>query len=386
MQGKLRSAWLILVLVSLLVAACGGGGAPATSGPATSQPDVAADSADDAADDGRCGDRSKLSSSVSFYNWSDYIDEEVLAEFTQECGVEVIYDTFSSNEDLLAKLQAGATGYDLIVPSDYMVTIMLQLGMLKELDHNNIPNLANLYERFQDTPYDPGNRYSVPYQWGTAGLGFDGDAVDPAPTSLAAIFDPAQVEQYAGKLSLLNDGRETIGAALKYLGYSMNSTDPAQLEEAKQVILAIKPFVTTFDNDTYSDLLVSGDTVLAHSWNGGVYSAIFDNPDRNLQFVVPEEGLTLFTDNLAIPTSAPNAYTAEVLINYLHDPEVAARITNVTYYASPNEAALPFIEDEIKNDPGIYPPEEVLDRMEFINDVGEATQLYERIWTEIKAQ
>lgn len=394
--------WLILMVVALLVlAACGPspdvapaaeepqaetGAAPSAEESAEGGEEAATETGAETADSGRCGDRSRLSDTVSFYNWSDYIDPAILEMFQEECGVTVIYDTFSSNEDLLAKLQAGATGYDLIVPSDYMVSIMIQLGLLKELDHANIPNLANLAETFQDPPYDPGNRYSIPYQWGTAGIGYDADVVEPAPTSLAAIFDPAQAEQYAGRISLLNDSREVIGAALKYLGYSVNSTDPDQLEEAKQTILAIKPYVVTFDSDTYSDLLVSGETVLGHGWNGGYYQAIFENEDRNFGFVVPEEGLTLFTDCLAVPASAPNPYTAEVLINYLLDPEIGAMITNFTYFASPNEAALPYIDEEVKNDPGIYPPDEVIERMEFIEDVGEATALYERIWTEIKAE
>lgn len=369
-----------VLIVAVLVAGCG---APAPAAPAAPAPsgDTAA-----ATDSGRCGDRSRLSSTVSFYNWADYIDPQILTMFEAECGVRVIYDTFASNEDLLGKLQAGATGYDLIVPSDYMVTIMIQLGMLRELDHANIPNLANLYDDFRNTPYDPGNRYSVPYQWGTAGIGYDGAQVVEAPDSLAVFFDPEVAQQYARRISMLNDARETIGAALKYLGYSMNSTDPAQLEEAKQVILAVKPFIVTFDSETYSNLLVAGETVVGHGWNGGFYQAIFDNEDRDLHFVVPKEGLTIFTDNLAIPVSAPNPYTAEVLINYLLDPEIAAMITNFTYYASPVAAARPFILEEILTDPGIYPPDEVLARMEYLVDVGEATLLYERIWTEIKAE
>jgi spermidine/putrescine-binding protein len=382
--------WLVVFIVALLVlAACGptSSSQPPAAAPAqdTEQDDAPAGDAPAAAS-GRCGDTSQLSDSVSFYNWGDYIDPDVLTAFTEECGVEVIYDTFSSNEDLLAKLQGGASGYDLIVPSDYMVAIMIQLGLLKELDQANIPNMANLKASFLDQPFDPGNLYSLPYLWGVAGLGYDADQVETPPTSLAAIFDPAQAEQYAGKISLLNDSRETIGAALKYLGYSVNSTDPAQLEEAKQVILAVKPYILTFDSDTYSDIVVSGETVIGHGWNGGFAVAIAENPDRNIAFVIPEEGLTLFIDNFAIPTSAPNPYTAEVLINYLLDPEVSAKISTATLYATPNEAAMEFLPDEVKNNTGIYPPEEALANTEYINDVGEATQLYERIWTEIKAE
>jgi spermidine/putrescine-binding protein len=166
----------------------------------------------------------------------------------------------------------------------------------------------------------------------------------------------------------------------------VNSTDPAQLEEAKQVLLAIKPYILTFDSDTYSDVVVSGETVVGHGWNGGFAVAIAENPDRNLEFVVPEEGLTRFIDNLAIPATAPNPYTAEVLINYLHEPEIAARISEFVLYATPNDAALEFLPEEVRNNTGVFPPQDVLDKTEYIEDVGEATQLYERIWTEIKAQ
>ena len=367
---------LLMVILVLLAGACGG-----------AQPAPASEPAADTVDSGRCGDRSQLSESVSFYNWTEYIDPEILSMFEEECGVQVIYDTFSSNEDLLAKLQAGATGYDLIVPSDYMVTIMRQLGLLRELDHAHLPNLAHIGDTFANAPYDPGMTYSVPYQWGAIGLGYDLDALGgEAPDSLAAILDPEQAKLHAGKLSMVNDGREVIGAALKYLGYSVNTTDPVQLEEAKQVILAIKPYIAAFDSDSYDDLLVSGDVVIGHGWNGQYFQAIFENENRNLGFVIPKEGEVLYVDTMAIPATAPNPYTAEVLINYLLDPEIGAMLTNYTYYASPNTAAEPYILDEIKQNPGIYPPPEVLAKMEFMQDVGEVTQLYERIWTEIKAE
>jgi spermidine/putrescine-binding protein len=166
----------------------------------------------------------------------------------------------------------------------------------------------------------------------------------------------------------------------------MNSTDPAQLEEAKQAILAIKPYVLTFDSDTYSDLIVSGEVVMSHGWNGGYATAIAENPDRNFGFIIPEEGLTIFIDNLAIPASAPNAYTAEVLINFLHEPEIAAKISEFVFYATPNTAAVELLPDEVKNNSGIYPPQDALANAEFLQDLGEVTALYERIWTEIKAE
>ncbi len=335
---------------------------------------------------GRCGDPSRLSERVYFYNWTDYIDPEILTRFEEECGVEVVYDTYASNEDLLAKLQAGASGYDLIVPSDYMVTTMRELDMLRELDHANIPNLANLYPRFTEAPYDPGNVYSVPYQWGTTGIGYNLDEVGSEPDSWAYLFDPERAAQYAGRMSLLNDPRELIGAALKYLGYSANSTDPDELEQAKAVLLAVKPYVATFDSESFEDLLASGDVVIGHGWSGDYFRVIYENPDMNLGYIIPQEGGIIWTDNLAIPRTAPNPYTAEVLINYLLDPEMGGMLTNFTYYASPNQAAEPYILDEIKEDPGIYPAAETLDRMEFLRDLGAETLLWDRIWTEVKAQ
>jgi len=387
MRGSFKSWLLLLTVASLLLAACGPAAAPAATAPAAAATSAGAASSDTAAaTSGRCGDTSKLSKSVSFYNWGDYIDPDVLAQFKSECGVDVIYDTFSSNEDLLAKLQGGATGYDLIVPSDYMVAIMTQLNMLKPLDFANIPNMANINKGFLDQPFDPGNKYSLPYLWGVAGIGYDADKVTTPPTSLASLFDPEQAKQYSGKISLLNDSRETIGAALKYLGYSVNSTDPDQLEKAKQVILAVKDDILTFDSDTFADNIISGETVLGHGWNGNFASAISDNPDRHLGFVIPKEGLTHYIDNLAIPVTAPNPYTAEVLINFLHDPENAAKISEATLYPTPNDAAIALLPDDLKNNPAAYPPADALVNSEYITDVGDATQIYERIWTEIKAQ
>ena len=327
-----------------------------------------------------------MSDSISFYNWADYIDPEILTMFEAECGVQIIYDTYSSNEDLLAKLQAGATGYDLIVPSDYMVSIMRELDMIHELNHENIPNLANIYPRFAEAPYDPGNIYTTPYQWGTTGIGYNLEATGEVPNSWEWIFNPDKLAALDGQISLLNDQRELIGAALKYVGYSMNSVDPDELEEAKQVILAIKPYVATFDSESFGDILVSGEVVMGHGWSGGYFQDIFASENENLGYVIPQEGGVIWTDNLAIPKTAPNPYTAEVLINYLLDPEIGAMISNFSYYASPNQASEALIDEEVTGDPGIYPSEETLAKMEFITELGEGTLLWDRIWTEIKSE
>jgi spermidine/putrescine-binding protein len=326
----------------------------------------------------------ELAGELHVYNWSEYIDPEIYADFQEEFGVKVIEDTFSSNEDLLAKLQAGASGYDIIVPSDYMVTIMRELELLAPLNRDNIPNFGNIDDTFLDPPYDPGNQYCVPYQWGTTGIGYDTEVFEEAPDSWAYLFDPAIASQYAGKISMLNDPREAFGAALKYLGYSLNTTDEAQLAEAKDLLLQQKQWVATYDSEGFEDLLAAGETVLAHAWGGEIFAAAEEA--EQIWYIIPEEGGVIWTDNLCIPKTAPNQHTAEVFINYLLRPEVGAKITNYTWFASPNKASEEFIDAEILEEPAIYPPPEVMDKLEFLRDVGEATAIYDRLWTEIKTE
>jgi spermidine/putrescine-binding protein len=362
----------IVVLIGTVVAC---GSAPTSAPPAA----VAVDTGPTAAPT-----TPPLAQELHVYNWSEYIDPEIYADFEQEFGVKVIEDTYASNEDLLAKLQAGATGYDLIVPSDYMVTIMRELDLLAPLNFDNIPNFVNISAKFKDPPYDPGNQYTVPYQWGTTGIGYDTNAFEEAPDSWAYLFDPNVASQYAGKFSMLNDAREVIGAALKYLGYSLNTTDETQLEEAKQLLIQQKEWVSTYDSEGFEDLLAAGETELAHGWSGDFFMAAVEADQ--IWYTIPKEGGVIWTDNLAIPKTANSQYTAEVFINYLLRPEVGAKVTNFTWYGSPNEAAEEFIDPEILGEPAIYPPPEVMDKLEFIRDVGDATALYDRIWTEVKSQ
>lgn len=322
-----------------------------------------------------------MATELHVYNWSEYIDPDVYAAFEAEYGIKVIEDTFSSNEELLAKIQAGAAGYDIIIPSDYMVEIMIAEGMLAEINHANLSNLSGLSALFQDPPYDPGLTYCVPYQWGTTGIGYNSDEVEP--DSWASIFDPAMAAEYDGKITMLNDARESIGAALKYLGYSLNTTDAAQLEEAKQVLLAIKPYIYSYDSDQFEDLIAADEVVYGHGWSGDYFAAAVE--DERIWYVIPAEGGVVWADNLCIPASSKNQATAELFINFILRPEVAAQITNYTWYGSPVEAAKEFIDAEILEEPAIYPSDETMARLEWIKDVGDATPLYERIWTEIKS-
>jgi spermidine/putrescine-binding protein len=329
------------------------------------------------------GGEQKLAEELHVYNWSEYIDPQIYEDFETEFGVHVVEDTFSSNEELLAKLQAGATGYDVIVPSDYMVEIMIEEEILAKLNRDNIPHIVNIDAKFADPPYDPGMVYCVPYQWGTTGIGYNGDAFDEPPDSWAYLFDPEMAVGYAGQFTMLNDSRESMGAALKYLGYSVNSTNETELEEARDLLIQQKQGIYAYDSDQYEDLISSDETVVAHGWSGDFF--MIAEEDERIWYAIPKEGGVIWADNLCVPKSAASQYTAEVFINYLLRPEVGAAISNFTWYASPNAASTEFIDAEILEEPAIYPPTDVMDKLEWLEDVGDATPLYERFWTEVKA-
>lgn len=325
----------------------------------------------------------KLARTLYLFNWADYMNPEVLRDFEREFGVRVVEDRFASNEDLIAKLQAGGGGYDVAVPSDYAVRILIRQGLLARLDHAHLPNLKHIAARFRNPAYDPGNAYSVPYLWGVTGLGYSKKAaahLAGPPQSWDDVFHPDKLKRYRGRVSMLNDMREVIGAALIYRGHSPNSTDPAALAEAKQVLLAQKPFLAKYDSEAYEDSLAAGETVIAHGWSGEFFQAQRHNPD--IGFAVPKEGTFLFVDNLVIPKSARNPYTAEVFINYLLRPEVAAKNAAFLRYPTPNQAALARIDPALEGPHFRVPPGV---RLYSIEDLGAAGRLYEQIWTELKA-
>ena len=375
---------LLVLTLALVLSACAGGPA---GGPDSSSNDTGDTGASTNAGP-------QLAAQLSVYNWDDYIDEEVLAAYQEQYGVELIYDTYASNEDLLAKLQAGATGYDVIFPSDYMVNQMLELGLLAEINTSDLSNWSNINPAFHNPPFDPNNGHCIPYQWGTTGITYR--AGDPyfeenTPDSWRYLFDPAVLEQYSGRgVNALNDQRELMGAALAYLGYSVNETDRAHLEEARDIILQAKPYWKTFNSEDYDDsLLIPDEVVLSHSWSGdaaNAYWSTYDDAteDGNWYYAIPQEGGVRWVDNVCITASSERYATALHFLNYLLEPEVSAAITNFTYYASPNDAAKAFIEADILNDPGIYPSQAVFDKLEWLRDVGDAIFIYDEMWTAIK--
>jgi spermidine/putrescine-binding protein len=318
---------------------------------------------------------------VNVYIWTNYLPQEVIDGFERRTGIEVNVDTYDSNEAILEKLQSGVADYDLVAPSDYMIKILIAEGLLQPLDRARLPGFANLDPRLLDQQYDPGNGHSLPYLWGTTGIGYDKQKVGEPIDSWGALFD----ERHAGRILMLDDAREAFGAALKLMGRSLNETDPAVLRQAAERLKGQKRLVRTYNSSDFANLLAAGDVDLAHGFNGELAEVVADAPER-LAYVVPKEGGTLWIDSLAIPKTARNVDAAYAFLEYVLEPATAARIVNGVHYAGANRAALPLIDPKIREDPSIYPPKEVLDRCELLEDLGETTTLIDELWTEVKAQ
>jgi spermidine/putrescine-binding protein len=325
------------------------------------------------------------STELNLYGWSEYVPTALLEGFTQETGIKVNYDTYSSNEELLAKLQAGASGYDVVIPSDYTVVIMIKQGMLQEIDLSLIPNFKNVVEGLKNPYFDPGNKYTVPYQWGTVGLVVDTSQVSRPLTKWADLWDP----EFRERVVVLDDEREVIGMALLTLGYDKNSTDPAQLEEAKAKLLDLLPNIRLFDSDSPKTALLAGEVWVGHTWNGEAALAQQENPA--IEYICPEEGCSIWYDNLAVPKDPPHLDAALAFMDYVLKPEASILITKEFPYSNPNQAALDLLKTD---DPELYetymnsratnPTPEDIQNAKPVLDVGEATIEWDRIWTEIK--
>lgn len=314
------------------------------------------------------------------YNWSDYVDEDLIDAFTEETGIEVVMDYFDSNESMYAKLQAGATGYDIVFPTTYMVEIMNDSGMLAEVDHEQIPNLQYIDKNYLAMTPDAEMAYSVPYMISSTGLGFlrseVGDRDEISWSELAN-------REYRGRVTMLNDMRETIGAALKYLGYSYNSTNPDELTEAQDLLIEWKDNIAKFDNDQYRNGLVSGEFYLVHGYSGDILQGQDEVDD--IEFLVPQEGTTISIDNMVILKDAENTEAAHAFINYMLRPEVAAQNIEYVYYLAPNTGAYELLSDEIRDNPAVFLPEEFVAKAEILLDLGDDNALYSEVWDAVKA-
>ena len=335
---------------------------------------------------------------VNFYNWSDYIDPAVLDEFTRRTGIKVRYDTFDSNETLETKLLAGKSGYDVVVPTAYFVERQIKAGIVRKLDNSKLPNLANVWPAIARrlASYDPGNQYSVNYMWGTTGIGYNKNAVgerlgaDARLESWNVIFDPAIVAKFKDcGVHLLDSPDDIIPAALHHLGLNPNSTDRGELEKAAGLLGKIRPFVRKFHSSEYLNALAGGEICLVVGWSGDILQARNRAAEANngieIGYSIPKEGAQMWFDNLTIPADAPHPDAAHALINFLLDPEIAAKNTNAVAYANGNLVSQRFIDKKILDDPGIYPDAAVVDRLYTVNARDQRAQRFvNRLWTRIK--
>ena len=321
------------------------------------------------------------------YNWEDYLHPRIIAAFEREFGVKVTYDTFPSNEHLLAKLQAGGARYDVVFPTHNFLQIYIAQGLLAPLNHDHIPLLSHLLPRFRNNPVDPGNTYGVPYSWGTTALAHNARDTkdDPHLGSWALLFDSGP-QRYSGKLGMTDEREEVIAAALQYLGYNPNSRDANQLRQAGAVLQRLKPHIKAFyPGVEIRKALITEDLVVAHSWSGETVKAQQSN--ATVAWSLPKEGATGWFDVMAIPKVAPHKFTAEVFINYMLRPEVAADNAATTGYAIANQVAMErYVAPNVARNPAIYPPDDLLARVTFLEVIpDELLPVYEEIWLRILA-
>lgn len=328
----------------------------------------------------------ELEDELNIFQWSEYWHDDLIPTFEAVFDVDVTVANFATNTEMLNKLQAGGTDqYDLVFPTDHMIEIMAEQEIIRELDLEKIPNFDNLGDRFQNPAYDPGEGvWSAPYQWGTSGIGWNEDVIGDAEiTSWDAMWD----EEYAGQITMMNEMRETIGAALKRLGYSLNSTDPDEIAEAKETLIQQKDLLLTYDSTEFNIKLVNEQASPVHGWSGDVFRAYwetYEDGSSPVNYRVPDEGGLIWVDNGVITRDALHPNAAHAFINYYLNAQVGASITNWTYFASPNEAAEEDISDDITEDPAIYPPDSVMENLEYMRALEDAREYYSDAWEEIK--
>ena len=320
------------------------------------------------------------SNTLYVLNWGDYIDEALLTQFEEETGIQVNYTTMATNEEMMVKLEEADCIYDVCFPSDYIIERLIQKYLLHELNKDNIPNLQYIDERFLDLDFDPENKYSVPYMWGTVGILYNTTMVQEPVTSWDILWD----ETYADQILMYDSIRDTIGVALMKLGYSINTRNEADIQAAEEALIAQKPIVQAYLGDPIKDRLISGGAAMGIVYSGDAMWCMYENPD--LAYAVPETGSNLWFDNIIIPKTSDNTEAAEAFINFLCDPEVAAQNAEYIGYSTPNAAALEILGEEYINDPTYNPPQELLDKCEIFHDLGDFITVYNDAWNRIKAQ
>lgn len=327
-----------------------------------------------------CGS-SGTNGKVVVYNWGDYIDPEVNDQFTKETGIKVVYSDYANNEEMYASVEPGNVSYDVLFPSDYMIEKMINKNMLQKLDLSKIPNYEKVDSEFKNLPYDPNNEYSVPYMWGTVGIVYNKTMVTEPVDSWDILWD----KKYDDQIFMYDSERDSIMVALKKLGYSMNTRDEAQLNEAKQLLVEQAPLVLAYVGDEGKSKMINGEAALMVAWAGDAMVMLAENPD--LAYAIPKEGSNWFVDGIVIPEKATNVDEAYQYINFLCRPDIAAKNAEYIGYSTPISEAKALLPDEIKNSEVAYPDYAVLsqDSMEMFNDPSDVVSLYSSIWTQVKA-
>jgi len=320
---------------------------------------------------------------LNVFIWSEYIDPKIIEQFQKEYNCKVTVDLYEDNESMMAKLQSGGSSlYDICVPSDYIIPALLKERLLAPLRPANIPNLKNLDPQFANREYDPGNKYSVPYQWGTTGIYIRKAKDEVIPETWGLFFDP---KLQPGPFLFIDDSRSTIGIALLYKGFPFDNTDKTQLRAARDLLLEAKRRSRGFEGGVGGKNKVLAKVCkMAIVYNGDAVRGMKEDPET--YYFVPREGSEIWLDNIAIPAKAPHRELAEKFINYILDPKVGAQLSTFNRYATPNLAAREFVTPEDLKNPAIYPSPEVMKTLHFVKDLGSKTQWYDELWTQIKSK
>lgn len=336
--------------------------------------------------------------SVNVYNWSDYVDEDVLAEFTEETGIKIVYDVYDNNEIVETKLLAGGSGYDIVVPSASNMSRLREAGTLMKLDKSKIPNLVHAWplivERLQ--AYDPGNEYAVNYMWGTTALGLNVDKVkerlgDIPLNTWDILFKPENAEKLADcGIQIIDASDDVVQTALNYLGINPDSKDPADIEKAGELLKSIRPYIEKFHSSEYINGLANGDICLAVGYSGDILqardrAAEADN-DVTVEYVIPKEGALMWFDSFLIPVDAPHPDEAHAFVDFMMRPEIAAKNSNYVYYANGNIDSQKLLNEDVIGDPAIYPDEETLSKLFTTTTYDPMVQrILTRLWTNLKS-
>jgi spermidine/putrescine transport system substrate-binding protein len=318
---------------------------------------------------------------VYIYNWTEYIPEAVLQQFTDETGIKVIYATYESNETMYAKLKLiRGDGYDLVFPSTYFVSKMIKEDMLHPLDHSLLPHAESLDKALLNKEFDPGNVYSIPYMWGSTGIGFNADIIPPGQVSS---WNDLWNKEYSGQLLLQDDMREVFHMALKIKGYSSNTRDPLEIEAAYELLTELMPHVLVFNSDSPRLPYLAGEVSIGMIWNGEAWMAQQEN--KAISYVYPTEGANFWVDSFVIPKGAKNIKNAHTFINFMLRPDIAKLCVEENGFATPVTAALPLLDEEVRTSEIIFPPASVVAAGEFQTDVGEALAIYQQYWEKLRS-